>query len=52
MRPKKAIVDYFPHFVSHGKTMFTIEMKYGNDGYAFWFKLLEILGSTENHYID
>ena len=32
--------------------MFTIENKYGNDGYAFWFKLLELLGSTEHHYID
>ena len=32
--------------------MFTIESKYGNDGYAFWFKLLELLGSTEHHYLD
>lgn len=51
-RPKKAIVDYFPHYVNHGKTMFTLETKYGNNGYAFWFKLLEILGSTEHHYIN
>lgn len=51
-RPKKAVVDYFPHYVTHGKTMFTIEGKFGNDGYAFWFKLLEMLGSTENHFID
>jgi hypothetical protein len=32
--------------------MFTIESKYGNDGYAFWFKLLELLGASEHHYID
>ncbi len=51
-RPKKAVVDYFPHYCNHGKTMFTIESNYGNDGYAFWFKLLEILGATEHHYID
>lgn len=51
-RPHKAVVDYFPHYVSHGKTMFTIESKFGNDGYAFWFKLLEILGSTEHHFIN
>lgn len=51
-RPKKAVVDYFPHYVTHGKTMFTIEGKFGNDGYAFWFKLLEMLGATENHFID
>lgn len=50
-RPKKQTVDYFPHYCSHGKTMFILEQKYGNDGYAFWFKLLEILGSTEGHYI-
>lgn len=51
-RPSKAVVDYFPHFVTHKKTLFTIETKFGNDGYAFWFKLLEMLGATENHYLD
>ena len=51
-RPKKAVVDYFPHYTKHGKTMFTIENKYGNDGYAFWFKLLELIGATEQHLID
>lgn len=51
-RPKKSTVEYFPHFVHHHKTMFTIEAKYGNDGYAFWFKLLELLGSSDNHYLD
>jgi hypothetical protein len=51
-RPHKATVDYFPHYVNSGKTMFTIESKFGNDGYAFWYKILEILGSTEHHFID
>lgn len=51
-RPKKAVVDYFPHFVNHGRTLFTLENKFGNDGYSFWFKTLELLGSTEQHYID
>ncbi len=32
--------------------MFIVEQKYGNDGYAFWFKLLELLGDTADHYID
>ncbi len=27
-----------------------LEERYGNDGYAFWFKLLEVLGDTEGHY--
>jgi hypothetical protein len=51
-RPKKQTVDYFPHSCSHGKTMFIIEERYGNDGYAFWFKLLEMLGTSEGHVID
>ncbi len=51
-RSKKATVDYFPHSCNHGKTIHIIESKYGNDGYAFWFKLLELLGSTENHFLD
>jgi len=48
-RPKKQTVDYFPHSCTHSKTMFILEQKYGNDGYAFWFKLLEMLGSSEGH---
>ncbi|CCJ32867.1 Lin1244/Lin1753 domain-containing protein [Caloramator australicus] len=51
-RPKKQTIEYFPHFVNHHKTMFILESKYGNDGYAFWFKLLEILGSTNGMYYD
>lgn len=51
-RPKKETVEYFPHMVEHGKTMFILESKWGNDGYAVWFKLLEKLGATESHYID
>ena len=50
-RPKKQTVDYFPHQCNHGKTMFILEQKYGNDGYAFWFKLLELLGCAEGHYL-
>lgn len=51
-RPKKHTIDYFPHSTKHGKTIFIIEERYGNDGYAFWFKLLETLGNTENHFLD
>ena len=49
-RPKKNKIDYFPHYVTSGKTLFIMEQKWGNDGYAFWFKLLEIIGDTEGHY--
>lgn len=51
-RPRKQTVDYFPHYCHHGKTMAILEQKFGNDGYAFWFKLLELLGSSEGHSID
>lgn len=51
-RPKKFTVDYFPHMCTHKKTLFIIEQKFGNDGYAFWFKLLEMLGSTDGHALD
>lgn len=51
-RPKKQTVDYFPHDCQHKGTMFILEEKYGNDGYAFWFKMLEVLGTTEGHFID
>lgn len=51
-RPKKETVDYFPHFVNSGKTLFILEQSYGNDGYAFWFKVLELLGNSDGHYYD
>lgn len=51
-RPRKQTVDWFPHKCNHGATLFSFEGRYGNDGYAFWFKLLEVLGATEGHRID
>lgn len=51
-RPKKKGVDYFPHDCITGKTIFILEQKFGNDGYAFWFKLLEFLGTKETHFLD
>lgn len=51
--PKKG-VDYFSHDVnaSSSPTLFVIESQFGNDGYAFWFKLLEFLGSKESLSVD
>lgn len=46
-RPGKTTVDYFPHVTQTGKTMAILEARWGNDGYAFWFKTLELLGSSE-----
>lgn len=51
-RPKKKGVDYFPHDCITGKTIFILEQKFGNDGYALWFKLLEYLGTKEGHFLD
>jgi hypothetical protein len=51
-REQRKDVDYFPHDCTHGRKMHIIETKYGNDGYAAWFKLLEQLGKANNHYID
>jgi len=53
-RPRKQTVDYFPHYTgaSNGKTLFIVQSRFGNDGYACWFKILELLGSSEGHYYD
>jgi len=51
-RPRKQTVDYFPHSCTHKTTIFILEQRYGNDGYAFWFKLLEMLGQADGHYLD
>lgn len=51
-RPERNTVDYFPHLLGEGKKMYFIENKYGNNGYAVWYKILEKLGSTEYHYLN
>ncbi|MBQ8331096.1 MAG: DUF4373 domain-containing protein [Clostridia bacterium] len=52
-RPKKQTVDYFPHFVEGTRrTLFVLEEEWRNDGYAFWFKLLELLCKSDGHYFD
>lgn len=51
-RPIKETVDYFPHYVKNGRTIFILENRFGNTGYAFWFKVLEILGESEGHYYE
>ena len=53
-RIQKDVVSYFPHDAdaSNGDTLTVLQSRFGNDGYAFWFKLLEKLSSTEGHYLD
>jgi len=53
-RKQKDTVSYFPHDAnaSSGDTLTILQGRFGNDGYAFWFKLLEKLSSTEGHHLD
>lgn len=52
-RPRKQTADYFPHFArKNSRTLSILEHRWGNDGYAFWFKLLEILCDSDGHCYD
>ena len=51
-RPTKHVVDYFPHFARHGRSIAHLKRKYGNDGYAVWFQLLEVLAVTDGYCLD
>lgn len=51
-RPRKQTVDWFPHSCDHGMTMYVLDKRYGIAGYYFWFRLLELLGNSEGHFID
>jgi len=49
-RYQKQTVDYFPHYVDHGRVLFIMESTWGALGYAAFYKLLEVLGRSEGHY--
>ena len=51
-RPQKQTIDYFPHHVSDGKTKLILQNEFGNEGYAFWYQLLELLCESENQFFD
>lgn len=51
-RPVKHTVESFNHPVISGKKMFIVQRNFGNDGYATWYKILELLGQSNNHFID
>jgi len=51
-RPQKRTVDYFPHYANTGKTLLILQNEFGNDGYAFWFKLLSLLCKTDGQVYD
>lgn len=47
-------MQYFSHDAnaSGRHTCKTLTRHWGNDGYAAWFRLLELLASEEGHFID
>jgi hypothetical protein len=51
-RPRKQEVDYFPHYCEHGKVLFILETRFGNDGYAVFYKIEELLAKTNGHCYD
>jgi DnaD/phage-associated family protein len=52
-RPRKKTVEYFPHYGNASdtsRTLAILQNKFGNDGYAAWFKILERLALSDGHY--
>jgi len=48
----KLTAEYFPHFAAQKKTVKVLKSAFGSDGYACWYQLLEMLCSTQGHFID
>lgn len=51
-RTIKRTVDYFPHVVKPGKTLFILEARWGLHGYAFMWKLYETLCESDGMFLD
>lgn len=53
-RPAKSGVDFFSHDTGahNRRTLSALRSRFGNDGYAFWFILLELLGEQQNFALD
>ena len=51
-RPRKYDAEFFPHFCNHNRILEIIIDKHGNDGYAFYYRLREMLGKTPKHGYD
>jgi hypothetical protein len=48
-RPRKNIIDYFPHDCNPDMILDIIVGQYGNDGYVFFYRLRELLGRIDGH---
>ena len=51
-RPRRYDADYFPHYCRPNTPLEIIIGKYGNEGYAFYYRLQELLGRTNGHFYD
>ena len=53
-RPAKSGVDFFSHDTGahNRRTLSALRSRFGNDGYAFWFILLELLGEQQELTLD
>jgi hypothetical protein len=52
-RPQKQhTVAYFPHYVHTPHAVTILETRFGNDGWAFWYKLQEMLCDNAGQSID
>ena len=47
-RPEKRTCDYFSHFVAHDRDLYCLEMRFGIEGYYFFYTLREFLCSCDN----
>ena len=48
-RPRLNTVDYFPMYSHSSKTVEMLENKFGIKGYAFFYKLLQLLATEDGH---
>ena len=48
-RKQKNCVDYYSHDCHPPKILRIITKEFGNVGYAFFYRLMELLGRTDNH---
>ena len=51
-RPKSKNVPYFPHYTEGTTELHYLENVYGAEGYRAFYRLLELLTKTNDHYIE
>ncbi len=51
-RARKQVAESFQHGSGPNAVVSNLEYEWGNDGYAFWYKLQELLCRSDGHYYD